>query len=117
MSYTFKWKSESIWVVLTAIMTYAMTLTATDFENVTDWRKLAISIGAGLVRAVIGALLATRSGGFRPEVPAGPAVPTIDEQVGVSPRKVATPNQPDKPDDPLVRDFWDDLGKRQMPPR
>ena len=96
MDYVFHWQRESVWVVVTATMTYLLTLAATDFENITDWRKFAVSAGAGLVRAVLAALLATRSGGFRPQVPAGPAVPTIDEQVGVSPRKVARPEMPDK---------------------
>lgn len=95
MDYVFKWRAEFWWALVYAGATYLLTLQVTDFENVTDWRKFGLSVSVGLVRAVLGALLALRSGGFRPEIPTGPAVPTIDERVGTSPRAVATPKLPD----------------------
>lgn len=98
MHYVFKWGPESVWVVLTAVMTYAMTLTVTDFTDITDWRKFAVSIGVGLMRAVLGAMLATGTGGFRPQTPTGPQQPTIDEQVGVNPHTVARPTLSDRED-------------------
>lgn len=98
--YTWKWGPESAWIIVTATMVYVMQIAATDFENIVDWRKFLISAGAGLVRAVIGALLASRSGGFRPEVPTGPVTPTVDEEIGTSPRAVRRPNLPDDADKP-----------------
>lgn len=98
MGYVFRWKPEMVWALIYAAAAYLLTLQVTDFEDVTDWRKFGLSIGVGLLRAILGAFLALRTGGFRPEVPTGPAVPTIDERVGTSPRAVATPKLPEDQD-------------------
>lgn len=63
--YQFKWQPEMIWALVTAALTYLMTVLATDFAAVTDWRAFAISVAAGLARAVIAAFLAMASGSFR----------------------------------------------------
>lgn len=94
MSYVFRWRAELVWVVITAALTYLTTLLAADFDAVTDWRKFGIAAAAGLIRAVLAALLAAGTGGFRPEVPVGPQVPTVDERVGQS-----RPEPPKLPDD------------------
>lgn len=82
MGYVFRWRPELVWVMVTAALTYLTTLLASDFEAVTDWRKFGIAAAAGLTRAVLAAILAAGTGGFRPEVPTGPAVPTVDERIG-----------------------------------
>lgn len=59
--YQFKIVPELGWSVLVAVGT-VLAQGATDAEKVSDWRAWAIGLTAGLVRAVIGAILAYRAG-------------------------------------------------------
>lgn len=99
--YVLKWRAEATWAAIVAALTY-LAAAAADPEIISNWSSPARwvpALVAGLIRVILGAVAASMTGGFRPEVPAGPTVPTIDEQVGVSPRKVAHPEMPDKPTD------------------
>lgn len=101
--YVLKWRSEATWAAIVAALTYLATAAA-DPEIVANWNQPAHwvpALVAGLIRVTLGAVAASMTGGFRPPVPTGPQTPTIDEQVGTSPRAVATPTLPaDKPAEP-----------------
>lgn len=58
MSYRFKALPELYWSVLTAAATVLLIeLVSLDPDGITDWRRWAVALGAGVVRAAAGAAL------------------------------------------------------------
>lgn len=59
MTYNFKKLEEFGWFVAVSALTFAFTFFS-DFnpDKISDWHLWAVSLGAGLVRAVAGAALA-----------------------------------------------------------
>jgi hypothetical protein len=58
MTYRFKALPELYWSVLTAAATVLLIeLVSLDPDGVADWRKWAVALGAGIVRAAAGAAL------------------------------------------------------------
>jgi hypothetical protein len=56
--YDFKAAQELFWGAVVAGCTFVLTVLVTfDPETITDWRAWAIALGAGVVRAVAGALI------------------------------------------------------------
>lgn len=59
MDYEFKIRPEVIWAVAIAVLTPLMAALATfDPETITDYRVWALGVGAAMVRALGGAVLA-----------------------------------------------------------
>ena len=57
--YEFKVRPEVAWAVAVAVLTPLLVALSTfDPEQITDWRVWAIGVGAAMVRALGGALLA-----------------------------------------------------------
>ena len=58
MTYDTKPLQELVWGGVVAGLTFTLTVLVTfDPETITDWRAWAIALGAGVVRAVAGALI------------------------------------------------------------
>lgn len=65
-TYELKIKDEVIWAIVVAVlMPLIVALSTFDPETIADWRLWGISIGAAMVRALGGALLATLSAAKR----------------------------------------------------
>jgi hypothetical protein len=58
VKYKFQLGPEFTWALLTAVSAYLLQVTASvDFAAVGEWRPVLISIGVGLLRAVLGAII------------------------------------------------------------
>lgn len=96
--YVYKWRKEIIWAIGAALAGVIY-----DFAMVSGFNPRVFAdpvwLGDQLVpaafRAVLGALFALFTGGFRPPVPVGPRQPTIDERVDVDPRARGRPEMPE----------------------
>lgn len=59
MHYRFLVREETIWAVVVAVLTVLLqALVAFDPAEIADWRAWAVGLGAAMVRAAAGALLA-----------------------------------------------------------
>ena len=62
MKYDFHAVEEIAWVAAVAAGTFALeVLIRFDPETMTDWQTWAISLGGGMVRAAVGAVIAYRT--------------------------------------------------------
>ncbi len=62
--YNFKFTPEAIWLIVNTVLgSILVSLMAVDFTSITDWKAWAIGFAFGMVRTILGAVLAAATGG------------------------------------------------------